>query len=122
MAEPSSTAGITLGLGVTTLTGSIFGIHYDMLMAGVLGGCIALSYLPPMPRLRVAGTVATAALASGFFGPLLAAAGLHYFAWLTELGDFWRLVSGAAIGLTIHAILPAIPAVVRWLKAKWGVE
>lgn len=106
MAEPSTAAGVAIGAGVITITGSIFGVHYDMLLAGFFGGLLSLSHLPAMSRWRVAGTVGTAALAAGFFGPVIAAAAQHYFPWMAELGDFLRLAAGAAIGMSIHSIIP----------------
>lgn len=107
MAEPSTTAGIAIGAGVITITGSIFGVHYDMLLAGFFGGLLSLSHLPPMSFWRVAWTVGTASLAAGFFGPVVASAAAHYFTFLAELGDFLRLAAGAAIGGSIHSIIPA---------------
>jgi hypothetical protein len=108
MAEPSTATGIAIGAGVITITGSIFGVHYDMLLAGFFGGLLSLSHLPPMSRLKVASTVGTAAVAAGFFGPVIATAALHYFPWLSELGDFLRLAAGAAIGISLHSIFPAL--------------
>lgn len=107
MAEPSTT-GTAIGAGVITITGSILGVHYDMLLAGFFGGLVSLSHLPQMSRWRVAGTVGTASLAAGFFGPVVATAALHYLPWLSSLGDFLRLSAGAALGATIHSVIPAL--------------
>lgn len=107
MAEPSTTAGIAIGAGVITISGSIFGVHYDMLLAGFFGSLLSLSHLPPMSRWRVASTIGTASLAAGFFGPVVATAAAHYFTWLEELGDLLRLAAGAGIGASIHSVIPA---------------
>ena len=107
MAEPSTTAGIAIGAGVITISGSIFGVHYDMLLAGFFGGLLSLSHMPPMSRWRVASAVGTASLAAGFFGPVVAHAAVHYAPWLADLGDFLRLATGAALGVSIHWIIPA---------------
>jgi hypothetical protein len=117
MAEPSTTAGITIGAGAIAVTGSILGVHYDMLIAGFFGGLLSLSHLPPMSRWRVAGTIGTASIAAGFFGPILAKAAAHYFPWLEELGDFLRMAAGAGIGAGIHSI---IPAALRRIKSLGG--
>jgi hypothetical protein len=116
MSEPSTTAGITIGLGTITVTGSLFGVDYDMLLAGFFGGLLSLSHRPPMPPLRVAGSLGSAALAAGFFGPVLAATIAHYSHWLAELGGFLRLAAGAGIGAGIHAL---VPAGLRKIRA-WG--
>lgn len=119
MAEPSTITGIAIGAGVITVTGSIFGVHYDMLVAGFFGGLLSLSSLPTMSRWRVAGTLGAASLSAGFFGPVIATAALHYFTWLAELGDFLRLAAGAGIGASIHS---AIPAALRKIRSLGGAK
>ena len=55
MAEPaSSTASIAIAAGTITLSGSVFGVQYDALLAGFFGGLVSLSYLPPMSALKIA--------------------------------------------------------------------
>ncbi len=109
MAEPTSTtAGVAIAAGAITLTGSIAGVHYDMLLAGFFGGLVSLSFLPQMTRLRVATTVATSSLAAGFFGPSVVVVVLHYFPYLSEIGAGIRICVGAAIGLCFQSVVPAV--------------
>jgi hypothetical protein len=108
MAEPaSSAASIAIAAGTITLSGSVFGVQYDALLAGFFGGLVSLSYLPPMPALKIAGTVAGSALLAGFFAPVFAAAAQHYFPWLQSLGECLRLAGGAALGIASQALIPA---------------
>ena len=108
MAEPaSSTASIAIAAGTITLSGSVFGVQYDALLAGFFGGLVSLSYLPPMSPVKIAGTVAGSALLAGFFAPVIAVAALHYFPWLQGVGDFARLAGGAALGIAAQVIIPA---------------
>jgi hypothetical protein len=108
MPEPASmTASIALAAGTITLSGSVFGVQYDALLAGFVGGLVSLTYLPPMPALKIAGTLAGSALLAGFFAPVIAAAALHFFPWLQGVGDFMRLAGGAALGLAAQVLIPA---------------
>jgi hypothetical protein len=108
MAEPaSSTVGIAIAAGTITLTGSVFGVQYDALMAGFFGGLVSLSYLPPMSMSKTVGTVAGSALLAGFFAPVIAVAALHYLPWLQSVGDFTRIAGGAALGIAAQALIPA---------------
>ncbi|KQV84949.1 hypothetical protein ASD15_07370 [Massilia sp. Root351] len=118
MAEPvSSSASIAIAAGTITLSGSAFGVQYDALLAGFIGGLVSLLYLPPMPALKIAGTVAASALVAGFFAPVIAAAALHYFPWLNGVGDFMRLAGGAGLGIAAQVL---IPAVMRRLRSLVG--
>lgn len=108
MPEPAvSTASITIAASTITLSGSVFGVQYDALLAGLVGGLVSLTYLPAMPLLKMAGTVAGSALLAGFFAPVLAAAGLHFFPWLQAVGDMLRLAGAAALGLGAQVLVPA---------------
>jgi hypothetical protein len=114
MAEPVSSSGaVAVAAGAVTVTGTIFGVQYDALLAGFFGGLVALSYLPPMSYPRVAGSVASSAVLAGFFAPVLAAAGLNYLPWLREIGDYARLASAAGLGLTAQVLMPTIFNAIR---------
>jgi hypothetical protein len=108
MAEPaSSTASIAIAAGTITLSGSVFGVQYDALLAGFFGGLVSLSYLPHMPAFKVAGSMAGSALLAGFFAPVIAVAALHYFPWLRDVGDFMRIAAGAALGIAAQVLIPS---------------
>ncbi len=107
MPEPVTPASIAIAAGTITLSGSVFGVQYDALLAGLLGGLVSLTYLPAMSWLKMAGAAAGSALLGGFFAPVLAAAALHYFPWLQSVGDFLRLAGAAALGLGAQALVPA---------------
>lgn len=110
MAEPaSSTAGIAIAAGAITLTGSIFGVAYDSLLAGFFGGLVALSYLPAMSLRRIAGSVVSSSLLAGWFAPLLTVTAMNYFPYLSGVGDGGvRMASGAALGLCGQFLIPAL--------------
>lgn len=120
MAEPaSSTAGIAIAAGTITLTGSILGVQYDALLAGFFGGLVSLSYLPPMPRTKLAGTVAGSSILAGYFAPVLAVGAAHYFPWLAGIGDIMRLACAAGLGVSAQAV---IPAALSWIRRRGGAQ
>jgi hypothetical protein len=120
MAEPASSSGVGVAIaaGTITFTGSILGVQYDALLAGFFGGLLSLSYLPPMTRWRIAGSVATSALLAGFFAPVLAVAAMNYLPWMASLGDFTRLTAAAAVGLFAQPLIPLALAFINKLGGK----
>ncbi|HJV54315.1 MAG TPA: restriction endonuclease [Noviherbaspirillum sp.] len=120
MAEPaSSTAGVAIAAGTITLTGTFLGVHYDALLAGFAGGLVSLTYLPAMPRSKIAGTVAGSSILAGYFAPVIAAGAQHYFPWLEAVGDFMRLASAAGLGVSAQAV---IPAALNWVRKQGGAQ
>jgi hypothetical protein len=63
MPEPttSAAAGYAVSIGTVTLTGAFLGLQYDLLLAGIFGGCVALSFTRQTPLLRMAITLITSA-------------------------------------------------------------
>jgi len=119
MAEPASSAvgGIAVAAGAITLTGSIFGIQYDALLAGFFGGLVALSYLPPLSISRIASSVAASSVCAGFLGPIVALSVVHYLPWMSQIGDFMRMSSAWLIGLCAQGVLPEVPRLAKVLTA-----
>ena len=119
MAEPaSSTVGIAIAAGTITLTGSILGVQYDALLAGLAGGLVSLSYLPAMTWGRIAGSVAGSSLIAGWFAPLASIAAANYFPFVGGAGESTiRIAAAAALGLGAQVI---IPAAFTWLRKKGG--
>ena len=121
MAEPAaSTAGIAIAAGPITLTGSIFGLQYDLLLAGFFGGLVSLSYLPAMSPWKIVGSVAGSSILAGYFSPVVAAAGLNFFPWLSGVGDFTRVAAAAALGLCWQVTLPAVMGRLRSMLGVTG--
>lgn len=121
MAEPAaSTVGIAIAAGTVTLTGSIFGVQYDALLAGFAGGLVSLSYLPHMPPLKIAGSLAGSAIIAGFLAPIGAAAAVNYFDWLGGIGDVTRVATAFLFGVGWQAVLPAALDRVRSLVSPKG--
>ena len=116
MPEPaSSTVGIAIAAGTITLTGSIIGVQYDALLAGLFGGLVSLSYLPPMSGPKIAGSVIGSSLVGGWFAPVAAVAAVNYFPWLTGAGEAIRMSTAAGLGLGAQVMIPVAFA---WLRKK----
>ena len=120
MAEPaSSTVGIALAAGTITLTGSILGVQYDALLAGLAGGLVSLSYLPPMRGPQIAGSVIGSSLIAGWFAPVASVTAANYFPFLSSAGESGiRIAAAAGLGLCAQVIIPAAFA---WLRKKGDV-
>lgn len=110
MAEPaSSTVGIAIAADTITLTGSILGVQYDALLAGLAGGLVSLSYLPPMRGPQIAG----------WFAPVASVTAANYFPFLSSAGESGiRIAAAAGLGLCAQVIIPAAFA---WLRKKGDV-
>lgn len=117
MAEPaSSTVGIAIAAGTITLTGSILGVQYDALLAGLAGGLVSLSYLPPMRWSRIASSVAGSSLIAGWFAPVASVTAGNYFPFISAAGESGiRIAAAAGLGLCAQVIIPAAFA---WLRKK----
>lgn len=105
----STTTGIALAAGTVTLTGSIFGVQYEALLAGFFGGLCYLTYAPPTTKLKIAGSLATSSLMAGYFAPILAITAKHFLPWLSTVAEApLRIATAAGIGLLGQSLLPAI--------------
>lgn len=117
MAEPaSSTVGIAIAAGTITLTGSILGVQYDSLLAGLAGGLASLSYLPTTTIVRTAGSVASSALIAGWCAPFAVLAVANFLP--SAAGEpAMRIAAAGVLGLCAQVIIPAAFA---WLRRKGG--
>ena len=116
MSEPASSAvtGITIAAGAVTLTGSIFGLQYDALLFGLLGGLISLMHLEPAGKGKTAAILASAAILGALFAPVLVAVALDYMGFLKAVAtDILRLGSAASIGLTAQIVIPLVFKLIR---------
>jgi len=126
MAEPNSTAvGAGLALGTVTLTGTIFGMHYDALAIGFVAALVALLHMPPRDGeartpWRVFSLVGGASFLAGIFAPATAQAATAYLPWVAALGaDLLRVTSAAVIGASANVL---IPLAITWATRKAGGE
>jgi hypothetical protein len=126
MAEPHSTAiGVGLAFGTVTLTGTIFGMHYDALGIGFVAALVALLHMPPRDGQsrtpwRVFSLVAGASFLAGVFAPATAQAATAYLPWVAAMGpDLLRVTSAAVIGASANVVIPLGFA---WLARKAGEQ
>lgn len=109
MTEPvaSATTGIAIAAGTLTITGSILGVQYEALLAGLFGGLCYLSYSPTVSKLRLSVNLATSSLMAGFFAPILMVGVLNYFPYLSKAGETpLRIAVAAWIGLVSQSAVP----------------
>lgn len=101
---------LTTGVGVV-LFGVHTGLDYPTLIAGVIGGATALSYLAPSKLLNRAFEIITAALLAGYSSPVLAQL-LTYWLGKFDLVDkaaatpmALQLPVAFAVGYLAHGVL-----------------
>ena len=110
MPEPTSSSigAVALATGAITITGSLLGMQNDALLAGLFGGLVSLMHLAPMTRLRMALSLATAAVFGAFLAPIAHAASLNYFPYLKTAGEGLRLASSFVLGMVAQIAIPAL--------------
>lgn len=111
MAEPvsSTTTGIALAAGTVTITGSVFGVQYEALLAGFFGGLVYITYSPPTSKMRLAASLVAASLSAGFFAPIVTVGLLNYLPWMEKVAESALRIGVAAwIGLAGQSALPFI--------------
>lgn len=126
MSEPATTtSGIAIGTGVITLTGSVLGLQFDVLLLGLFGGLFALQHVGPFPtRWHVASGLAMSSFLGGALAPLAdsLAHSAHIKDWLTESflpAGAPRLAGALLVGLAAQIM---VPAALGWIKARFVRE
>lgn len=117
MAEPTST-GIAIAAGAITITGSILGVQYDSLLAGLFGGLISLRFLPPMTIKQLASSLSASSLLAGFFSPVVTMMGEHAFPSLLALGNYTHIAAAAFLGMSSQVIIPRIFKLIESFEVK----
>jgi len=119
MTEPATITAATgaLALGTVTLTGSILGMEYDVLLVGMAGGLVALSMVEQTGRIKMAVSVITSALVAGYVAPIAHAGALEYFPWTAKSAEAVRWFCAFAAGVSAQTI---VPLALGWLKKKGG--
>ncbi len=106
MTEPT-TSGVTFALGAVTLTGTLFGMDGNSLLAGLFGSFVALRYAGPLTTWGLCSSLATGTLAAGQLAAVVANAAAAYFEWLKALPGHTSAVA-FVIGVSAQTVLPAL--------------
>lgn len=124
MPEPTTGAVIGAGsgafaVGTITITGSFLGLQYDLLLAGLAGGLVALSCMPQVSRPRMLVMLITSALMGGYGGPMLAAWAVQsdMFSWSSKIPDATRIFSAFAVGVCSQTV---VPLALEQLRSRFG--
>ena len=118
MAEPTATtaAGVAIATGAVTVTGSILGLGYDVMIGGLIGSLMLVMHLPTAPLRHTAFMVFLGATLSAGFAPVATAAAWEYFAWARKIPD---VALNMACSIALGVVTPAaIPLGLRWSKRK----
>lgn len=115
--EPASntTAGIMFATGAISISGSILGLQYDLLLFGLFGGLVSLMHLPPMTKGKMAATLLVASLLGALAAPILVAvafgmaAQYAWMAWVKIVADsLLRCALAFAVGLLAQWLIPIV--------------
>lgn len=109
MAEPatSTATGVAVATGAVTITGSVLGLGYDVMIGGLIGSLMLVLHLPAAPLKRTVAMVTLGALLSAGFAPIAMAAAWEYFAWARKIPDIaLSMACAIALGVVIPAVIP----------------
>ena len=111
MAEPSSTSAAALGLS-SGMVGAILlslGISWPLLLWGVVGCVVGLSWAPAVGRIRAGALFFAAAMLSAKGGALMAA---HMFSGSHETAQGLAAAMGIVFHPALTATVNALPAII----------
>lgn len=117
MPEPTATTAAAIGMTAAGLSifGVATGLHPALMLAGIAGGWLSLSYLPVMAVGQRIVTAILSAVAAAWGAPAVAAAvvGQSWFpAGVTY--DLLRFPLAMGIGMLLHTVLaPGLMALVK---------
>lgn len=115
MSEPAaSTANAAAGAaGITlTLSGSVFGLHFDAMFAGFAAALIAQTFVPSgVTRMRGFLQLLASGGLAGFFAPIGVAVAGKVAPWPLP-HDALQLAVGATLGIVAPI---AVPLIRRWV-------
>jgi hypothetical protein len=116
MAEPITATASPLIISGSTiyLAGSFFGLEYESMIAGCLGGFIALGFMQAGNRWHAVSMVLTSAILAGFVTPIAAAFAVAHFPELAGLApESVRLACACLIGIGAHTTVPIFLRLLR---------
>lgn len=106
-----------MAVGTVTITGSFLGMQYDLLLVGLAGGLVALSFMRQVSAIRMLVSIITSALVAGYIGPVLAVAIPEYVAWAAKIPDQIRWCSAFVSGLGAQTV---VPLALNRLRTRFG--
>lgn len=96
------------------MVGTLFGMHYDSLLFGLLGGLIFLSRSAKVARAQALSGVLSSALLAGTFAQSAAVLTLAYFSVAKPIGeDSLRRAAAMSIGACWQVGVPMALSIVR---------
>src|SRR5574337_348679 len=100
--------GATIAAALTYVVVGVLGLQYQVLLVGLLGGLIALSFAQPTSRRRMAALVISSALLSGYATPVLAEVLFDRVPELAHVRSATVLLLALLLGLTAQVTIPAL--------------
>lgn len=107
MSEPTTTSAVVISAGTITLSGSVLGMGFDVLIFGNIGVLFTLRMLPPMSRGQLALAVITTTVLAALAAPVLAAWVVASVSALAGMLDPVRGLSALLVGGAAQLLMPA---------------
>ncbi|MFT4172834.1 MAG: hypothetical protein QM639_09770 [Rhodocyclaceae bacterium] len=111
MTEPASAggAGYAFAAGTITITGSVMGMHYDALMAGLAGALFALAMSDhQLPPKRLVAWLVTTVMIAAWMAPVIGAWLVSSVPAFAPVDEALRLACAALIGAGAKSLIPAL--------------
>jgi len=108
MSEPTAvTTSVVISAGTVTLSGSVLGMGYDVLILGAVGVLMSLRMLPPMTRGQLAVAVITTTMLAALAAPVIAAWVVATVTALAGMLDPVRWLAAVLVGGGAQLLMPA---------------
>lgn len=115
MTEPATTT-TALSVGTVTLVGSIFGMHYDLLLIGLFGGLLRLGQAQITSRKGAFASVTLSTMLAGAVAPVAGSMTANFFGLANPIEEL-RICAAFLLGYGWQTITPVL---VDFVKQKLG--
>jgi hypothetical protein len=112
MTEPATSTAAALSVGTVTLVGSIFGMHYDLLLIGLFGGLLRLGQVKSISRKAAFTSVTLSAMLAGAVAPVAGSMTANFFGLANPIQEL-RICAAFLLGYGWQIITPVLVDLVK---------
>ena len=112
MSEPATSTAAAFSVGTVTLVGSIFGMHYNLLLIGLFGGLLRLGQASSMTRKAAFSSVTLSAMLAGAVSPVAGSMTAGFFG-LPNSPEELRICAAFLLGYGWQSITPVLVDLVK---------
>lgn len=112
MTEPATSTAAALSVGTVTLVGSIFGMHYDLLLIGLFGGLLRLGQVKSISRKAAFTSITLSAMLAGAVSPVAGSMTASFFGLANPMEEL-RICAAFLLGYGWQTITPVLVDLVK---------